>query len=101
MPAYMISQVTVTDKEKFESYLANTRSVAAKYGAKPVAIGTQPKILNGESDGHHMVFVVEFESMERLDAWHSSDEYQALVSLRDEGSDQRMLAYQGMGQPPS
>ena len=101
MPAYMISQVTVTDREKFQEYLASTRSVAAKYGARPVAVGSQPKILNGEGDGHQMVFVIEFESMEKLDAWHTSDEYQAIVSLRDEGSDQRMLAYESMALPPS
>ena len=101
MSAYMISQVTVTDKEKFQSYIASTRAVAAKYGAKPVAIGTHPKVLNGESDGHQMVFVIEFETMEKLDAWHSSDEYQALVSLREAGSDQRMMAYQELALPPS
>jgi len=101
MPAYMISQVTVTDKEKFQSYLANTRSVAAKYGARPVAVGGQPKMLNGEGDGHQMVFVIEFPSMEKLDAWHSSDEYQALVPLREEGSDQRMVAYEEWSLPPS
>lgn len=101
MPAYMISQVTVTDKEKFENYIAKTQSVAAKFGAKPVAIGVQPKILNGEGDGHQMVFVIEFESMDRLDAWHSSSEYQALIPLRDEGSDQRMMAYEAMARPGS
>ena len=101
MPAYMISQVTVTDKTKFDSYLSNTRSLAAKYGARPVAVGAEPKMLNGESDGHQMVFVIEFESMEKLDTWHSSDEYQALVSLREEGSDQRMVAYEAMALPPS
>ncbi len=101
MSAYMISQVTVTDKDKFKSYLDNTRSVSAAYGAKPVAIGTQPKILNGESDGHQMIFVVEFPTMEKLDAWHNSDEYQAIVSLREEGSDQRMVAYEEWALPPS
>ena len=101
MPAYMTSQVTVTDKTKFDQYLASTRSVAAKYGARPVAIGAQPKMLNGESDGHHMVFVIEFETMEKLDAWHNSDEYEALVSLREEGSDQRMVASEAMPLPPS
>ncbi len=101
MSAYMISQVTVTDKEKFESYIASTRSVAAKYGARPVAVGAQPKMLNGENDGHQMVFVIEFENMERLDSWHNSDEYQALVSLRDDGSDQRMVAYEEWALPPS
>ena len=57
MPAYMISQVTVTHKEKFAEYLANTRAVGAKYGARPVAMGNQPQMLNGESDGHQMVVV--------------------------------------------
>ncbi len=101
MSAYMVSQVTVTDKEKFQSYLAGTRTVSAKFGAKPVAIGTQPKILNGENDGHQMLFVIEFESMERLDAWHNSDDYKALVALRDEGSDQRMMAYEQWAMPSS
>jgi uncharacterized protein (DUF1330 family) len=101
MPAYMISKVTVTNKEKFESYLTETKTVGAKYGGKPVVVGTQPKMLNGESDGHHMVFVVEFPTMEKLDAWHSSDEYQAIVSLRDEGSDQHMVAYEGKVMSPS
>ena len=101
MAAYMISQVTVTDKEKFENYLAKTRSVAAKYGARPVAVGAQPKMLNGEEDGHQMVFVIEFETMEKLDSWHNSDDYQALVSLREEGSDQRMVAHEQWALPPS
>ena len=99
MPAYMISHVTVTDKTKFDSYFEKTRAVGAKYGAKPVAIGTQPKMLNGESDGHQMLVIAEFETMEKLDTWHNSDEYQALVSLRDEGSDQRMVAYEAMPLP--
>lgn len=94
MPAYMISQVTVTDRQKFESYIAKTRTVAAKHGGKPVAIGTQPKMLNGEGDGHQMVFVIEFESMAVLENWHNSDEYQALIPLREEGSDQRMVVYE-------
>lgn len=101
MPAYMISQVTVTNRDKFQDYLAKTRSVAAQFGARPVAVGTQPKILNGESDGHQMVFVIEFETIEKLNAWYNSDDYQALASLRDEGSIQRMIAYESMTLPPS
>ena len=99
MPAYMISHVTVTNKEKFASYFDKTRAVGAKYGAKPLAIGVQPRMLSGESDGHQMVVVAEFESMDALDAWHNSDEYKALVPLREEGSDQRMVAYEAKPLP--
>ena len=94
MPAYMISQVTVTDQEKFQSYLAQTQPIAAKFGAKPVAMGAQAKTLNGGNDGHQMVFVIEFPSMEQLEAWHHSDEYGAIVPLREEGSHQHMVAYE-------
>ena len=99
MPAYMFSHVTVTNQEKFQEYLAQTRAIAAKYGAKPVVMGNQPTMLNGESDGHHIVVVAEFESMERLNTWHTSDEYKALEPLRDEGSIQHMVAYEGMPIP--
>jgi|GEM_PF-684039 len=99
MTAYMISQVTVKNKNKFEEYIKKTRALAGKFGARPLAVGAQPQMLNGESDGHQMVFVIEFESMERLQAWHHSEEYQALVSLREEGSDQHMVAYEAMSLP--
>lgn len=99
MPAYMMSQVTVTNQEKFQSYLAQTQPIAAKFGARPVAIGAQPKMLNGESDGHQMVFMIEFPTIEQLEAWHQSDEYEAIVALREEGSQQHMVAYEGMDLP--
>lgn len=99
MPAYMMSHVTVTDQEKFQSYIAKTRSIAAEFGAKPVAIGTQPEMLNGEGDDHQMVFVIEFPSMEQLKAWHHSDAYKAIVPLREEGSHQHMVAYEARSMP--
>lgn len=101
MSAYMMSHVTVTNKEKFEGYLTQTQSIAAKFGAKPVAVSTLPKMLNGESDGHQMVFVIEFPTMEKPNAWHHSDEYQAIVRLREEGSGQHMVAYEGKVMSPS
>ncbi len=94
MPAYMISHVTVTDKEKFDRYFEKTRKVGAQFGVKPLAIGVQPKMLNGSGDGHQMVVIAEFESQDVLDAWYNSEDYQALVPLREAGSIQQMVAYE-------
>ncbi|MGI9393171.1 MAG: DUF1330 domain-containing protein [Boseongicola sp.] len=99
MPAYLVNHVTITDQEKFAEYMAATQAVGRKFGAKPVAIGNQPWMLNGESDGHQMVVVAEFENMETLEAWHNSDEYQAIIPLREAGSDQRQVAYETMAMP--
>ena len=99
MPALMISQVKVTDQEKFQEYFAQTRSIGAKYGAKAVARGNQAKTLNGDNDGHQMVVVVEFPSMERLDAWYASDEYKSIIPLREAGSHQHIVAYEAQNVP--
>ncbi len=99
MPALMISQVTVTDQEKFQDYFAQTRTIGAKYGAKAVARGNHAKTLNGDDDGHQMVVVVEFPSMEQLEAWYDSNEYKAIVPLREEGSHQHMVAYEAQAVP--
>ncbi|MDJ1018460.1 MAG: DUF1330 domain-containing protein [Paracoccaceae bacterium] len=99
MPAYMISQVRVTDQEKFQSYLAQTQPIAAKFGARPVAMGAAAKTLNGANDGHQMVFVIEFPTMAQLEAWHHSEDYKAIVPLREEGSHQHMVAYEAQGVP--
>lgn len=94
-----MSHVTVTDKEKFQSYIAQTKPIAAKFGAKPVVVAAQPKMLNGEADGHHLVFVIEFPTMDQLESWHHSDEYKAIVTLREEGSNQHMVAYEATPLP--
>lgn len=52
-------------------------------------------MLNGESDGHQMVLVIGFPSMDVHDNWHSSPDYRALIPLHEEGSVQRMMAYEG------
>ena len=99
MPALMISQVTVTDQEKFQDYFAQTRTIAATYGARAVARGNQAKTLNGNEDGHQMVVVVEFPSMEQLEAWYGSAEYKSIVPLREAGSHQHMVAYEAQDVP--
>lgn len=99
MPALMISQVTVTNQEKFQDYFAITKAIGAKYGAKAVARGTHAKVLNGTGDGHQMVVVVEFPSMEQLEAWYGSEDYKAIIPLREAGSHQSMMAYEAQAVP--
>lgn len=41
-----------------------------------------------------MTVVVRFPSLERLDAWHDSPEYQELIGLRQAGADMTMTSYE-------
>ncbi|MBZ0215293.1 MAG: DUF1330 domain-containing protein, partial [Fimbriimonadaceae bacterium] len=41
-----------------------------------------------------LVVIVRFPSLEKLNAWYASDEYQALVPLREEAANIKMTGYQ-------
>lgn len=96
MSAVMISQIEVTDKDAFQEYLTKTQKIAGSYGAELLFRGRMDAVLNGEPANHQMVVIARFPDMETIRRWHASDEYQAIVPLREKGSRQLMTAYQAM-----
>ena len=72
MSAFMISQITITDAEKFQEYLTKTQI------------------------DHSIVVAVRFPDAEKLNSWFHSTDYQALIPLRDASSIQIMTAYDGL-----
>ncbi|MEM9332213.1 MAG: DUF1330 domain-containing protein [Pseudomonadota bacterium] len=97
MSALFISRVTVKDPAKFKDYLRLSKDLAAQHGAELLASGQGPRTLSGNSSTHQLAVVVRFPSMEKLEAWHDSKAYQALVPLRLEASDQEITVYQMTG----
>jgi len=94
MSAFMIATITVNDPAKFQEYLGKTQQVAAPYGAELLCRGRTNQALTGDAVDHGFTVIVRFPSLEKLDAWHASPEYQALVPLRQEGVNIRMVSYE-------
>ncbi len=94
MCALMIATITVKDPEKFQQYLTKTQEVAAPYGAELLFRGVVDKILTGEDKDHRLAVIVKFPSLEKINEWYGSDEYQPLIALRDEGTDMKMTSYE-------
>ncbi len=93
MPALMISQVRVTDQDKFQDYLSKTREVAGTFGAEMLFFGQVADTLNGAPPEHQIVAVARFPDIDALRSWYGSDAYRALIPLREAGSDQHMVSY--------
>ncbi len=55
------------------------------------------KILTGENRDHDLAVIVRFPTLEKIDEWYGSVEYQPLISLRDEGTEMKMTSYEVMG----
>ena len=97
MSALMIAKINVKNPAKFQEYLAETQKVARPYGAELLFRGKTDRALTGEAADHEMTVIVKFPSVETIDEWFGSAAYQALIPLRDEGTDMTMTSYQAIG----
>ena len=97
MSAFMIATITVKDAAKFQEYLAKTQVVAARFGAELLARGTLDKVLTDHDGGHEVAVIVRFPSLEHIERWHESAEYQPLVPLRNEGAEMKIVSYAAAG----
>jgi uncharacterized protein (DUF1330 family) len=82
MPAYLIVEHKITDAEKFDRYRTAVGPMIAKHGGRYLTKGGNHRFPEG---GHWLperVVIIEFPSMDALNAWYTSPEYQPLIALR-------------------
>lgn len=94
MTAFFIATSTIKDSEKFQLYAQQAGSTLAEYDGKPVLRGKYEKELTTtNSPSHQVVGVISFPSLDLLNNWYQSNEYQALIALRDEAADMTISTY--------
>jgi uncharacterized protein (DUF1330 family) len=95
MPAYIVGMMKVSDSHKYSEYRAGVSRTMEQYGGRFLVRGGALQRLEGDSPERRMV-VVEFESMEALQRFWNSPEYEALKKLRQAASDSDIWAVQGV-----
>lgn len=85
MTKLVIVDLTVKNKALLAEYSSQAADTIAKYNGQFIAKG-QIEILHGDA-AHPMKAVIEFPDADSALSWYNSEEYQALVSLRDSGMD--------------
>lgn len=82
MPAYLIVEHKITDAEKFDRYRTAVGPMIAKHGGRYLTKGGS----HGFPEGGHWlperVVITEFPSIDALNTWYTSPEYQPLIALR-------------------
>jgi uncharacterized protein (DUF1330 family) len=93
MPAYLVAEVIITDREKFVEYRTKVLPTLARHRA---SLLTKPGTHKMPEGGHwkpdHMV-VIKFPDMGALNAWYNSPEYQPLIALRKECTGDQSMMY--------
>ena len=94
MSAFIIADITVTDREGFEKYRQAVPAVIAAHGGRYVVRGAPRMLLEGDPAPSRLV-ILEFPDMARLQAFWSSADYAPLKTLRQNSSTCRIEAVEG------
>ena len=95
MSAYFVARVNITDPEKYREYTSVTPGVIKQYGGKFVIRAGNMVTLDGPEVTDRIV-VIEFETLEKVQEFYNSKEYQQAKELRKDASTGWAVAIEGV-----
>jgi len=85
MSTYIVADITPKDINSLKEYSEAAGPIVEKYNGKFIAKGGIESLTGGEH--HKMKVILEFPDQKSASDWYSSDEYQALIPIRNKGMD--------------
>jgi uncharacterized protein (DUF1330 family) len=95
MPAYVIVETDISDREQYEQYKAASPGAVAAAGGRFVVRGGELAVLEGDWNPSRLV-VLEFDDLEAAKRWYESETYQEAKQLREGAARLNMVAVQGV-----
>jgi uncharacterized protein (DUF1330 family) len=80
MKVYVVNSYDIHDFDTYKEYPPQVRPLLIKYGAKVLAMETNPRALEGEAKT--MNAIIEFPSEEAVNDFYNDPAYQAFIDLR-------------------
>ena len=95
MPAYVVTEIEVIDKDRYEAYKQMVAPSIAAYGGKFLVRGGATETLEGTWSPQRFV-IVEFASREQAKAWWGSPQYAEAKALRQATARTQMIVAEGL-----
>jgi len=92
---YVIVQLSIHDRERYDKYAAALPAILAQYGGEAIVADDSPRVLEGEWTGDRVV-LLRFPDRDVFRAWAGSPEYQAIVGDRHAGSNAVITLVRGL-----
>lgn len=93
MPAYLVVEHIITDEAKFDEYRTKVAPMIARFGGRYLTKGGTHQLPEGGHWKPERMVVIEFPSMEAMQAWYRSPEYQPLIELRKQCTSELDMLY--------
>jgi uncharacterized protein (DUF1330 family) len=94
MPAYIIVDIDIHDKDLYEEYKKLTPATLALYGGRFVVRGGPTQILEGDWQPGRLV-ILEFDTPEQAKKWWDSPEYTPAKEIRQRAARTNMVLAAG------
>jgi len=90
MSVYIVVQLKMKNRERYNQYQSKFMEVFKKYNGKLLAADENPEVVEGEWDLNKVV-IMEFPDKESYLAWGTSSEYVEIAKDRIAGADATVL----------
>jgi len=97
MTAYLIGNYDVTNAEAFAAYGQAVMPTIQAHGGKILVAGPGSKPIEGNPRASTVI--VEFPTMEALQGWYDSPEYQAIINHRLDNTEGHMVIAEQFSMP--
>ncbi|MDD5022260.1 MAG: DUF1330 domain-containing protein [Endomicrobiaceae bacterium] len=96
MSVYFIVEIKeIYDKEKYMQYVQKVPAIVEKFGGKYIVRGGKTTAVSGDWNPLRLI-VIDFESIDKFNAWWKSSEYRAVVHLREESAKTNAVVIEGI-----
>ena len=92
MSTYLICHVTVNDDAWLPDYAANVHGIVERHGGRYLARSGNITIVEGEGSGANVIALLEFPTMDALNAFVADPEYKPYADARMAGTVSRFEA---------
>jgi uncharacterized protein (DUF1330 family) len=95
MPAYVIVDLSIHDRQEILEYQKQTPAIIAAFDGKFIVRGGKTTTLEGDWKPERIV-VIEFPTVERANEWWNSEVYAAPKSIRQRVATTKMIIVEGV-----
>jgi uncharacterized protein (DUF1330 family) len=96
MSAYVVAQLSIHDRARYDRYAAAFLPTLKPFGGRLLAADEGPAVLEGAWE-HEKLVLIAFADPEAASAWAASPAYQAIAPDRHAASAAVVLLAQGFG----
>ena len=89
MPVYLIADIKVTDDQWVPAYTASVHELVHKHGGKYLSRSGNVKTLEGKPLDTTFIALLEFPSVEAVEAFATDPQYAPFAAARQRGSKSR------------